>query len=813
MKSSSRSASPTTAPRHARHAPSLPPALAVLAAACLVLLAIGLCVRPLISEQWGTYVASLLETGEAHWSASPSLLHAIRLITAGGIGLAAIWVALTGRRWRGSGLEIGAAILMIAACLAVPVASDKRMAINTAMDVILPLLAAAALYQLLVYRPSWRRVVLASLIAVAAANCYEVTAKRFWEYPRIQQQMEENPAAALARVGLSPQHPAAGEYRDIVTHRISMGYFHHANVLAALLSLGAFATLTALLGWWPRRESADPAAPSPGRSIRSPTTPLPSGNGARRSPDPAPESRPADNLPARIAPVPAIILAALLVWLLVAQEWIRSAGAGAGILAAVVLAPVTWYLAGRRKVLAAGVLLAALLLLQAGLTTAALDAPQLRRDWAGQESTANSLAVRLSYWQGCLDLFAGHPLAGVGPGQFPTRYPQFKSIEGPDIPSHPHNWLLTMAAEWGVLGVAGLAIALGAAGWRIIRSLSEPAAGNAGSRTRALLPALLIVLGCWLAAASDAAPGARIALLPAAAVSLVAAACAALSGLANRSGQVILLGGAIAFLVHATVSPASGAPAAVWPFWMTVAVAMAWKATGATPDGSRPAGSRVWSRAMLAVVLVAVIATFALITRPLRAAGLMEDARKALAAHQPDRALELFAAAAETDPLDPLPARAAAMLNYRLAQQPGQPPRRVAALYAAAVERNELAVQRDPYDHAIRRALALSRMYLATATWDFSRVRLAVKDMQEALRLHPEWPAGWMELAQMAAAEPAAGVPDDPELLRLALDAAQEALTLDQRWAPRDTEKLQPAQRAQMEHLQDSVRKRLARVE
>jgi O-antigen ligase len=75
---------------------------------------------------------------------------------------------------------------------------------------------------------------------------------------------------------------------------------------------------------------------------------------------------------------------------------------------------------------------------------------------AGEEASA---AGRLSEVGAAWDVFATHPLIGVGPGQFPLYYQRYVNLSGGSVHSgdgarNAHNIVLGLAADVGLLGLA-----------------------------------------------------------------------------------------------------------------------------------------------------------------------------------------------------------------------------------------------------------------------------------------------------------------------------------------------------------------------
>ena len=166
-----------------------------------------------------------------------------------------------------------------------------------------------------------------------------------------------------------------------------------------------------------------------------------------------------------------------------------------------------------------------------------------------------------------------------------------------------------MAAEWGILGVLGLLIAMLGSGWTVVRALARASAETVHSWTAALLPAIAIVLGCWGIAASDLPLSQWSDILPyPIAASLVAAGCVSVCRLSSRTAQVILFAGMIGFFVHCADEISPSLPGTLWPFWAMVALAMAWN--GPTLVGST-AQTHPHRRIALAVPVLAIAAALA----------------------------------------------------------------------------------------------------------------------------------------------------------------------------------------------------------
>jgi len=71
-----------------------------------------------------------------------------------------------------------------------------------------------------------------------------------------------------------------------------------------------------------------------------------------------------------------------------------------------------------------------------------------------------SLRYRLEYWQATWEVIRDHPLLGVGSGNFRSHYLEHKLPESSEEISDPHNLLLDVWANGGILALGGLIAAI-----------------------------------------------------------------------------------------------------------------------------------------------------------------------------------------------------------------------------------------------------------------------------------------------------------------------------------------------------------------
>jgi O-antigen ligase len=139
----------------------------------------------------------------------------------------------------------------------------------------------------------------------------------------------------------------------------------------------------------------------------------------------------------------------------------RSKGAIAGLLFAAVLLVVLRLFGSRLRPYRTAILAACVLLGVAGGW--ALVSYGLSR---GRLPGGNSMLVRWQYWRASAQMYADHPLAGVGPGNFSHFYTRYKPAAALESVSDPHNFPLSLLAQYGPLGLVGFLAMLFAPLWR-----------------------------------------------------------------------------------------------------------------------------------------------------------------------------------------------------------------------------------------------------------------------------------------------------------------------------------------------------------
>lgn len=316
-------------------------------------------------------------------------------------------------RWYAGFVEVGLAVVVVAAFASVNVAANKHAAWLTSWEWFVLLVGFTTLRQLAV-DPAEQRGFLAALLATAVALSFHAWFQAGVELPAIAERLKKgNPDNLDERT------------REAIRQRAEDGHvfgsYAHPNSFAGYLVL----FLPAVFGaaWLARHQ----------------------------------------NLPyaSRMLLLTGAIISAGALYLT------HSRGAMLGLLAAGGLVGVVvgwrWLMANPvyLLVLLLGVVGGGYLLVQAGSR--------------GVGKTADTAAYRLDYWSATARMLRDHPFQGVGAGNFGGAYPRYMAPEALEKVKDPHNLFLEQWATMGLLGLAGLLIVLGAFAWHQRRLLVEPA--------------------------------------------------------------------------------------------------------------------------------------------------------------------------------------------------------------------------------------------------------------------------------------------------------------------------------------------------
>lgn len=388
-----------------------------------------------------------------------------------------------------------------------------------------------------------------------------------------------------------------------------------------------------------------------------------------------------------------------------------------------------------------------------------------------------SLRYRLQYWTGTVKLLRARPLLGTGPGNFRQRYLQHKPPESSEAIADPHNFLLDLWANGGMLAVIGLFACIAAAVHSLRRHDEKPRPGErpgssevAGFANRkpegasawdpltigAAVSCLAVFLATILAGEGFdlRLPAMMVAWI------LVYLAWERVSNLFGVSG-VCLMAAALGLFVHLLGAGGIEMPAIVQTFLVLFAVgcviqnqpdmhrAAESSRTLRAADRREPGESRRGMQAVFALgglFVVLFVGCFFSATKPvLNSRALLSAGESEQIAGRGSRsAARLYTAAAEADPLSPDPPRRLAELSYlRWQSLPGDSSRE----FERAVRAMEIAVELDPFDYKGFRQLGRWHRERYKRTDRTTDAVAAVDALGRAVELYPTHAALRAELA------------------------------------------------------------------
>ncbi len=309
--------------------------------------------------------------------------------------------------YRITGIEIGLFIFCVAALISGFVAADKRQAINSIIMLLAPILSCVLLVQILDSSTKIKLVlvVIATLGVVCAYQCAD---QFFIDNQMTIEQYEQSPENLLGPLGIEPGTLQHFLFEHRLYSKEVRGFFTTSNSAGSFLLLAGFVAVGLFIEKYKKRKTDSSA------NLYLVTSGLATA---------------------------AIIFGLILT---------KSKGAIVALIISVAI--FIFYLCFGQQIKAHRKKIFIALLILALASSSAIMWYGLKH---GRLPGGNSMLVRWQYWQATSKMFVDHPLTGVGAGNFSNIYTRYKVASAPETVSDPHNFILSILAQYGPLGLIG----------------------------------------------------------------------------------------------------------------------------------------------------------------------------------------------------------------------------------------------------------------------------------------------------------------------------------------------------------------------
>ncbi len=362
-----------------------------------------------------THTESLTSSGMSilvdYISLSQSLTFSVSIFA-----VALIWFVVNLIRgefaFRISGFSPGFVIFTVGAGLATFAASDSRASICSYLTIASAVVTGIFMVQVL-KRFSLIRLTAIIIAALAVVNCYESFNQLLTSNEYMLEQYEQDPESQLSKIGIESGTLEAFLYEHRLRSKDIKGYFTTGNSLGSFLILTGFTTIGIFAG-----------------KLRY-------------------------NSDKKKNPVDMAIIAFIL--LMQVGCFFAAASKGAALAAMLGLAMLLIWLFFRQQVIAHRykLFIAAVVIGSLAVGFITIFAAATRNIPGG-----NSFLVRGEYWAAAARMIMNNLFTGVGGGNFGYHYTLYKLPASIETVLDPHNMLLSVAAQYGIIGLAGFALLL-----------------------------------------------------------------------------------------------------------------------------------------------------------------------------------------------------------------------------------------------------------------------------------------------------------------------------------------------------------------
>lgn len=616
-------------------------------------------------------------------------------------------------RYRFTNLEIGICIFIIGSIFAGTAAANKRLAITNIVTLIAPIAMAIVLVQTLNCRSRIKMLlyVIAALGIVSTYQCYE---QIHWNDQQIKF-YQQDPEAALSMQGIRTGTLRHWQYEHRLYSKDIKGFFTTSNSAGSFAILASFAAAALVLEKFKKRKSN---ATDTGKLLIS-----------------------------------AAAGAAVILGLLLTKS--KGAIAAASISAIMFVSYLcfgNWLKKHRRAVITS--CLMAVLIVAAGVIYYGLTYDKL--------PGGNSMLVRWQYWRASAEMYTDFFPNGVGPGNFAAFYTHYKPPAALETVSDPHNFLLSMLTQYGLVGFIGFIVLFFIPLSKVIDTRlvpTENSTGNLTLKTKIILLTIVSAAMLFLrpllikmphGGSSEQVFAASIILYLMPVIVFIAGFVLLTAGENKSENRDITIAamfcGIIGVLIHNLIDFAIFEPGVYTTLWAVMAclIAANHQAKAIPYVVQQPKTSSKLFIAGSAVILTLAYVSYVFV--PVVKAG--TKVQKALT--NPENAHQLLTAAAEDDPLDPTALNLNGIIYLRKYQQAQNPD---SIILEKAVLCFKNAIERSPVNFKFYENLADTYIIYSNVEpkeEDEEYLTKAFKNMHSAITCYPGSARLWFKTAQLS---------------------------------------------------------------
>lgn len=317
-------------------------------------------------------------------------------------------------------LEFSLILFMIAGAIGIGVASNKRAAINDYVTMVVPILTAVMLVHIL--DEKWKiRLTLAIIAALGCVSAYQCANQYFMDTHWMVEHYETDPQAMLQNLAIEQGSFEQWMFEHRLYTRGVNGFLMTGNSVASFSIFSVFAVLALLL-----------------ERLKSTSK---------------------DNRGLLYM----LMLTVAFIIVLCNFPLARSKGGTLGLIAAGVIFII---LLGFRNFIRRHrtILFMVLMLCVAFGVSIVITYGQKQ----GRLPGGNSMLVRWQYWNSAIEMYRDNGITGVGPGNFGVNFTKYKDPAALEVVADPHNFILSILTQYGLLGIIAFASLLFAPVWKFI---------------------------------------------------------------------------------------------------------------------------------------------------------------------------------------------------------------------------------------------------------------------------------------------------------------------------------------------------------